>query len=113
MVMRDGRVRDSVVFSIVGPDWLRVKAGLQEKMQHAARPPSSFHKPAKPASGQRPGKPAPALFGNPRLKEQAFSRPNTLRGGGFPNRLFCFAWQRVLPAARARRGCAALAYTLP
>jgi N-acetyltransferase len=33
MVMRDGRIRDSIVFSIIKPDWEDyVKAGLEDKM---------------------------------------------------------------------------------
>ncbi len=32
MIMRDGRVRDSVLYSVVRGDWPRVKAGLEAKM---------------------------------------------------------------------------------
>lgn len=35
MVMRDGRIRDSVLFSIVAPDWPAVKRGLEQKLQQA------------------------------------------------------------------------------
>ncbi len=33
MVMRDGRYRDSVCFSIIEPEWRRVKAALQAKLE--------------------------------------------------------------------------------
>jgi RimJ/RimL family protein N-acetyltransferase len=32
MVMRDGRVRDSVIFSIVAPEWPELKRALQQKL---------------------------------------------------------------------------------
>lgn len=36
MVMREGRVRDSVIFSITGAEWPAVKLALQEKLAVAA-----------------------------------------------------------------------------
>jgi RimJ/RimL family protein N-acetyltransferase len=33
MVMRDGRVRDSVLFAIIRPDWPATKAALQKKLE--------------------------------------------------------------------------------
>lgn len=33
MVMRDGRIRDSVIFSITGGEWPLVKSALEEKMR--------------------------------------------------------------------------------
>lgn len=33
MVMRDGRIRDSVVFSIIGPEWPGVKANLAARLE--------------------------------------------------------------------------------
>lgn len=35
-VMRDGRLRDSVLFSIIGSDWPGVKAGLLDKIDKSA-----------------------------------------------------------------------------
>ena len=32
MIMRDGRVRDSVIYSVVRSEWPQVKSGLEEKM---------------------------------------------------------------------------------
>jgi len=33
MVMRDGRIRDSVLFSILAPEWPAVKRGLEQKLE--------------------------------------------------------------------------------
>jgi RimJ/RimL family protein N-acetyltransferase len=38
MVMRDGRIRDSVIYSITAPEWPAVRAALQARLREPAQP---------------------------------------------------------------------------